>query len=58
MLNKITAIYPSLGYSIKISEKIKLNTGAGCHFALKNVGSEFDGKKYFLHLLSILAIKR
>ena len=56
--NKITAIYPSLGYSIKISEKIKLNTGAGYHFALKNVGSEFDGKKIFFTPFINLTIKR
>ena len=58
MLNKITAIYPSLGYSIKISKKTKLNIGAGYHFALKNVGSEFDGKKIFFTPFFNLTVKR
>ena len=46
-LNKITAIYPSIGYSLILSKKAKLNIGVGCNLALKNIGSEFDGKKIF-----------
>jgi len=45
--NKITAIYPSIGYSLILTEKVNLNIGAGCHLAFKNIGNEFDGKKIF-----------
>ena len=55
--NKITAIYPSIGYSIFLSEKTKIIIGAGCNLALKNIGTEFDGKKIFWTPFLNLSIK-
>ena len=58
-MNNITCSFKeSEGYSIIISKKANLNIGAGYHLALKNTGSEFDGKKIFFTPFINLTIKR
>ena len=45
---ELTGIFPSLGFSLPISEYSFLNFGIGYVFMQKNTMSESDGKKAFL----------